>query len=249
MGVEKAVNRLMIVTAAFALAFGAGAYHFRNAPHAGAYEDELEVSLCEYIDIDVLRLNVSVIPYDGDRIRISYTNDLPLIIEKGDNSLSISESDEFVISILAESARFGMTVSLPRDIYREITVSTGSGSVSLGALDAERISVSTGSGAVDSEGTRSLVYLSSGSGDITVDFEAVIPESTVITRSGNADILLPKGSSVALDFETETGACECDLIAGRVVGSYMYSINGGRDLIHATLEQGTLTVSGKGQGR
>ena len=92
MGVEKAVNRLMIVTAAFALAFGAGAYHFRNAPHAGAYEDELEISLCEYIDIDVLRLNVSVIPYDGDRIRISYINDLPLIIEKGDNSLSISES-------------------------------------------------------------------------------------------------------------------------------------------------------------
>ena len=243
---EKAVNRLLAVFAGLTVLFGAGAFFFRGAPHGTAYEDELETAVCDYIDIEVLRLDVTVLPYDGDDILIRYRNDLPLSFEKGDNTLYISESDEFVISLLSGSEQFGMYVYLPRTIYREITVYTGSGSVTLGALDAQRISATTGSGAITSEDTRSLVYLSSGSGDITLDFQAVIAESTLTTRSGNAWITLPQGSSVALDFETETGACDCSLIAGRVIGSYMYSINGGRELIHAELEQGTLTVSGKG---
>ena len=246
MSMERAVNRLIIVFAALAALFAAGAYFFRGAPHGTAYEDELETAVCDYIDIDVLRLDVTVLPYDGDDIIIKYRNDLPLTFEKGDNTLYISESDEFVISLLSGRERFGMYVYLPRTIYREITVYTGSGSVMLGALDAQKISVATGSGAITSEDTRSLVYLSSGSGDITLDFEAVIAESTIITRSGNARLILPQDSSVALDFETETGACECPFITGRIIGSYMYSINGGRELIHAELEQGTLSVSGKG---
>lgn len=244
---EKAVNRLLVVFAVLAAVFGAGAYHFRNAPHGTAYEEELELAVCEYIDIDVLRLDVSVFPYEGEKILVKYANDLPLKFSVGDNSLTISESDEFVITLFAQdSARFGMSVYLPCEIYRAVTIYTGSGDVKLGALDAQRIDVTTGSGNITSTDTRSLVYLSSGSGDISLDFMSVIAESSIVTRSGNAQLFFPADSSVALDFETETGECKSDLFAGRAIGSYMYSINGGQDLIHATLEKGTLTVSGKG---
>ena len=130
---ERAVNRLIVVFGALAALFAAGAYFFRGAPHGTAYEDELETAVCDYIDIDVLRLDVTVLPYDGDDIIIKYRNDLPLTFEKGDNTLYISESDEFVISLLSGRERFGMYVYLPRTIYREITVYTGSGSVMLGA--------------------------------------------------------------------------------------------------------------------
>lgn len=244
---EKAVNRLLVVFAALAAAFGAGAYYYRNAPHSTAYEEEIELAVCEYIDIDVLRLDVEVVPYDGDKIRVRYANDLPLKFSVGDNSLTISESDEFVITLFAQdSARFGMSVYLPQEIYRAITIYAGSGDVKLGALDAQRIDVTTGSGDIISENTRSLVYLQSGTGNITLDFAAVIAQSAIVTRSGNAQLMLPSDCSVALDFETETGECQSELFAGHAIGSYMYSINGGQELIHATLEKGTLTVSGKG---
>lgn len=52
----------------------------------------------------------------------------------------------------------------------------------------------------------------------------------------------PKGSSVALDFETDIGELRTDLISGSFPGSYMYSFNGGGKLIHASLESGILTV-------
>lgn len=244
---EKAINKLLIVFAALAAAFGAGAYLFRNVPHGTAYEEKIELSLCEYIDIDVLRLDVEVQPYEGEKILVRYTNDVPLNFSVGDNSLTINESDEFVITLFAQdSARFGMSVYLPREIYRAITIYSGSGDVKLGALDAQRIDVTTGSGNITSEDTRSLVYFSSGTGDISLDFAAVIPESAIVTRSGNAFLTIPSESSVALDFETETGECQSELFAGRAIGSYMYSINGGQELIHATLEKGTLTVSEKG---
>ena len=65
------------------------------------------------------------------------------------------------------------------------------------------------------------------------------------SRTGSAEIIFPKGSSVALDFETNTGELKTDLISGSFPGSYMYSFNGGGNLIHASLESGVLTVREK----
>ena len=66
------------------------------------------------------------------------------------------------------------------------------------------------------------------------------------SRTGNAEIVFPKGSSVALDFETDIGELKTDLLSGSYPGSYMYSFNGGAKLIHASLERGILTVSERG---
>ena len=88
--------------------------------------------LCEYINIDLLKTNVELIPWDNDSIRMEYQNDVPLTAEIGDNSLNISESSEFVISLFAEkSSERYMKLYLPREYYRDILIYTVSGSVEL----------------------------------------------------------------------------------------------------------------------
>ncbi len=199
--------------------------------------------LCEYINIDLLKTNVELIPWENDSIRMEYQNDVPLTAEIGDNSLNISESSEFVISLFAEkSSERYMKLYLPREYYRDILIYTVSGSVELGAVDSEKLTVVTNSGDIVSENTRSLSSFTTASGNIVLGFYRVIPGSSILSRSGNAEISFPKGSSVALDFETDTGVMSTDLIRGNYAGSYMYSFNGGGALIHASLEKGVLTV-------
>ena len=240
---EKIVNRLLIVSLVMAAVLGGAAFLFRNAEHDPIQEDEMTLPLCEYIDIDLLRLDVDIIPYDEEKIRISYKNDVPLDIEVGDNRISITESDEFVISIFAGStAEYGLYMYLPREIYREISVTTGTGNVNVGRVDSERLSIITGSGDISCRDTVSLTYLTTTTGFISLDFETVAAETTLLSRAGDAEIILPPNSSVAMDFETDTGECVTDLISGNIYGSFMYSFNGGDKLIHATVEKGTLTV-------
>jgi len=243
---EKIVDRLLLITALFACVFGVCAFLFRGAEHDSASVADELYPLCEYIEIDVLRLSVTVMPYEEDMIRVSYKNDVPLDIEIGDNTLKITESEDFVISLFTGSdADFALYVYLPHEIYRDIAVYTSSGEVKIGGVDSKKVTVSTDTGDILSEGTRSLSALSTAKGDITLDFESVIEGSNIQTRYGNAKLIFPKDSSVALDFETETGECRTSLISGKLYGSNMYSINGGRQLIHASLETGTLDVSEK----
>lgn len=244
---ERRINRWLIITAVLAAAFAALAFAFPGKSLGSAREGDEYYPLCEYISIDLLKTDVTVIPYDGDRIRMKYRNDVPLTAEIGDNSLTITESGEFVISLFAaDSGSYGMYLYLPREYYRDILIYTVSGKVTLGEVDSEKITAVTNSGDIRSEQTRSLCSFSTASGDILLDFYSVIPGSAVQSRTGNAEIVFPKGSSVALDFETDIGELKTDLLSGSYPGSYMYSFNGGAKLIHASLERGILTVSERG---
>lgn len=244
---EKAINRLLIITAVLALLFGGCTYMFRNSPHASAVSEEKTCKACEYINIDVLRLDVTVIPYDGDEIRVSYTSELPLVIVRGDNTLFISESDKFLISLfLKQHEEFGLYLYLPRKIYREITIYTGGGSVKIGGVDSEYLNITTNSGDILSENTVSLSRFATGSGTITVDFDVIVEETQIESRSGNAKLIFPQNSSVALDYETISGDLTGDLLNGKLYGSDIYGFNGGERLIHAMIDKGTLTVTEKG---
>ena len=239
----KVIDRLMLVCAVLAVVFASIAYHYRGAEHDTAKSETREFPLCNYIDIELLRLDAIIMPYDEPEIKVSYRNEVPLDFFLGDNRLTIQESDEFIISLMGDEESYGLYVYLPREIYRDITVYTGSGDVTVGGVDSEKVTVVTNSGDVLCEGTRSLTYIVTGSGKATLDFYSVIPESMIQTRSGDAEILFPKGSSVALDFETESGRCVAGMMSGEIEGSYMYSFNGGENLIHASVASGTLSVN------
>ena len=229
---ERGINRWLIITAVLAAAFAALAFLIPGESLGSSKEGDEYFPLCEYISVDLLKTDVTVIPYD-----------VPLTAELGDNSLTISESGEFVVSLFAnEHESYGMYLYLPREYYRDILIYTVSGDVTLGDVDSEKITTVTNSGDITSENTRSLCSFSTASGNILLDFYSVITGSAVQSRTGNAEIVFPKGSSVALDFETDIGELRTDLISGSFPGSYMYSFNGGGKLIHASLESGILTV-------
>ena len=69
---EKKVNVLMIVTAVLTIFFGGFAYYFRNAEHDSAQTGDVTLPLCEYINIEILRLDVEIVPYEGDYFRVVY---------------------------------------------------------------------------------------------------------------------------------------------------------------------------------
>ncbi len=243
---ERTVNRWLIITGILAAVFAAAAFLFQGKSLGSAKESDVYFTRCEYISIDLLKTDVTIIPWEEDKIRFTYRSDVPLSVEKGDNSLTITESNDFVISLFAkEAVDYGMYLYLPREYYRDILVYTVSGDVILGDVDSDKITVVTNSGRITSENTRSMCSLTTGSGDILLDFYSVIPGSSVKSRTGNAEISFPKGSSVALDYETESGELKTDVISGSYPGSYMYSFNGGARLIHAALETGILTVTEK----
>lgn len=243
---RRAVFRWLIITGILAVAFTALAVMIPGRSLGSARGGDDEYPLCEYIRVDLLKTPVTVIPYDGAKIRCEWQNDVPLTAELGDNLLTITESSEFVISLFAgDTGGYGLRLYLPREYYRDIVIYTATGNVNLGDVDSDHITVVTNSGAIVSENTRSLCSLATGSGNIMLDFYSVIAGSTVQSRTGSAEIIFPKGSSVALDFETNTGELKTDLISGSFPGSYMYSFNGGGNLIHASLESGVLTVREK----
>lgn len=243
---HTALHRWVIVTGMLAAAFAAAAVLIPGESLGAAAEGSEDFALCEYIDIDLLSVPVSVIPYEGERIKLEWRNDVPLTTELGDNSLTITESSEFVISLFAgDTTDYAVQLYLPKEYYRSITIYTAAGDVTLGDIDSDKITVVTNSGNIISKNTRSLCSLVTGSGDILLDFYSVITGSSIQSRTGNAEIIYPKGSSVALDFETDSGQLSTELLSGSFPGSHMYSFNGGGHLIHASLETGTLTVSEK----
>lgn len=154
---ERGINRWLIITAVLAAAFAALAFLIPGESLGSSKEGDEYFPLCEYISVDLLKTDVTVIPYEGDRIRMKYRNDVPLTAELGDNSLTISESGEFVVSLFAnEHESYGMYLYLPREYYRDILIYTVSGDVTLGDVDSEKITTVTNSGDITSENTRSL---------------------------------------------------------------------------------------------
>lgn len=244
---EKAVNRLIVVTFAAALIFGLLTYLNRNAEHDSICREDLSFTLSKYIDIDLKKLDVTVMPYDGELIRVSYASDLPLAFKMEDNKLIVTESSKFMISLFTGGdSVYSLKMLLPQEVYKEIKVYTSTGNVNIGRVDSNVVSVITNSGDILCENAVSRNSLTSTSGNITLDFDVAVNGSDIFTRSGNAEISFPKNSSVMVDFETETGMCITDLPIGSMRGSGQYSFNGGNRVINAALQSGELKIYEKG---
>ena len=244
---ERIINKLMIITLAAAILFGAAAFHFRNAGHNSVFREELDFPMCEYIDIDLLKLPVTIIPYDKEKISVVYTSDLPLEFSIGDNLLKITESEEFVISLFTGIGNdFGLYMYIPDKLFRDISVYSGTGNINIGRVDCYDMSVITNSGDIRIENLLSHGSFTTTSGKVSVNYKEIITEADIFSRNGDVELTFPKNSSVAVDFETQTGSCVTDLWDNSVTGSYLYSFNGGKRTIKATLEKGTLTIKEKG---
>lgn len=240
---EKAINRWIVITALLGAIFAAAAVLIKSESSSTATATE-GIPLCEYINIDLLRLDVAVIPCDDIKITLEYTNDIPLDIEYGDNRLSISESDRFVISLFTGSeSDFGLRLYLPREIYREVTVYTASGDIFIGGVDAMKLSAVSNSGNITADDICALSSFISDYGDVSVDFAYVIPDTFIQSRRGNGTLSFPHKASAAIEFDTSTGSIGGEAIGGRYEMSGTYGFNGGRNQIQCAFESGELTVN------
>ncbi len=243
---EKAINRLLIFSLLGAIAFGALTYKFRNADHDSLFEEAYEFELLQYIDVDVSRMAVMLIPYDKMNITAVYTNDKPLNFEVGDNRLTITESSGFVVSLFTgDESQFSLYLYLPLATYREIAVYTGSGNIAVGGVDAQSITAGTESGDIICENSISRLSLSTTSGKIDVNFDNIADGTEIDSVRGDVDLVVPVKSEFSVDFETKTGMCDCALSERAPMGSYEYTFNGGGKRIGAYVEQGILTIREK----
>ena len=244
---NRVINRWLIVTALLSVVFGALLWKYRFAEgNAEYFEGSNSVALCEYIELNMLKTDVELIPYDGSRIKFEYRSIVPIEVLLGDNRLVVNESDELRVSFLTEERTdFVFRLYLPYHLYRSVIIYTSTGDVLLDSLSCEAVSVITKSGDIASVNTSTPVQLTSAGGNIFLDFSSVVPDCAITTRNGDAEIRFPAGSSVALSYETESGSFRSELLSGSVKGSYMYSFSGGENLIFAEVERGLLTVSEK----
>lgn len=243
----RTFNRWLIVMGALTVVFGVCTWLLRDSRgNAEFYEGSNTVEVCDVIELNLLKCSAELIPYDGDEIRFEYKSVVPISVLKGDNRLVVEESDEFKLSFLVDDETgFGFRLYLPERVYDDVTVYTSSGAVTAEGISAEQLSIVTKSGNIDVGGCSGLVRLTSGTGDVRLAFDEITAGSGIEARSGNAEIILPEGSSAALSYETETGEFRSDMISGSVDGSYMFSFNGGERLIYADVSAGRLTVSEK----
>ncbi len=239
---EKTINKFLAVSLILAALFGGLAFLFRNYPHSSGAGGTFTFQLLEYLDIELQRLDVSFIPYDGEEITVEYKNDRPLDMEIGDNKLTITESAAFVVSLFAgKRSEFGVKIYLPKSVYRDVSVYTATGDVNiLNGFDCQKLSVVTESGDITVENMGFLSNISTTSGNVNANIGFTVNGTRFLNREGDTEITLPRESSVALDFKTEDGECKTELVNEQIYGDYLYSFRGGKKQISVTAEHGTL---------
>lgn len=245
---EKKINKFLVLSLVLGALFGGAAYFFRDFPHASEAGGEFTFPKLEYLDIDLQKLDVELIPYDGEEIAVDYKNDRPLDMEIGDNTLTVTESSRFIVSLFAgKRSEFGVKIYLPRARYRDITIYTASGAINVSGVTCRKLSAVTESGDINVSDIDYLASIISTSGSIRADITDVVKDTDILNRSGDIDITLPPESSVAIDFMTEDGECHTDMISGEIYGDYIYAFNGGKRRISVTAEHGTFTFNEREQ--
>ena len=240
---EKFVNKCLVITLALTVLFGGIAFLFRNFPHASEAGGEFSFPLLEYLDIELQKLDVSIIPYDEDDITVEYKNDRPLDFEIGDNKLTITESNKFVVSLFSgKRSEFGVKIYLPKTVFRDITMYTGTGSINIDNIDCAKLSAITESGDISVKNMGYQAALSTTSGNINLDVGYIVRGTSILNREGNIDLAVPKESSFSVDFQTEDGECKTELFNKQIHGDYLYSFNGGQKQIEVIAEHGTLNI-------
>ncbi len=243
---EKVINRLLIIALLGTICFGALTYKFRNDEHGILAQEELLFEVCDYIEVDVSRMTVTLVPYEGENLKVVYKNDKPLDYEIGDNSISLTESSKLVVSLFTgDESDYMLYLYLPERAYREIKVYTGVGSINAGRIDAQSITVSSNSGDILLDDVISRMNISTISGDVSVDFEMLADGTKIHSRRGNVELCVSSETQFSVDFETKSGYCDCSLSKFAPLGSYTFNFNGGGRNIEAYVEEGALSINEK----
>lgn len=194
--------------AAVSIASGAAAYYARDRfGGATVSRGELSFAAKKTVYIESAGLPVTVAACYGENITVEYAAELPVITEETDEDIKIAQDDGFAVSVLA-SLDYYIKIGLPvYTRYKKVTVSTAGGGVEIDAagLALGNLTVTTKNGDINIASANSYMKLTSSSGEISVDYDSFLFNTSLDSGSGNVFLSIPDYSSVNLDFYTKTG--------------------------------------------
>jgi DUF4097 and DUF4098 domain-containing protein YvlB len=217
--IKKSIDnqkRLFVILLAISVVSGGLAF-FVQYRWGGStvYRAELLFEAKREIHITTAGMPVQIDSWDGEGIKIVCVAELPIIIEEGENSITVKQDDEFTISLFTlDILRYNMKIYLPADEIHEINVLSAGGSISINAhgLNVLSVSVTTKNGAVSINQANTMLMLKTESGRINVDYISYFMPTVIETDSGIVELHLPDYTSVWLDYITQTGSFDSDSI-------------------------------------
>jgi len=205
----KIRKRFIAVLAAISIVSAAAAYYVRdNYGGATVNRGKLNFAVKKTVYIESAGLPITVAACGGDFITVEYAAELPIITEETEEDIKVLQDDGFAVSVLA-SLDYYIKIGLPVGVhYRRIAISTAGGSVSLNAagLDLRDLIITTKNGDIGVSAANSYMRLTSSAGEISVDYDSFLHNTSVDSGSGNVYLSIPDYSSLSLDFYTKTGS-------------------------------------------
>ena len=170
-------------------------------------KESLTFPNANYIYISTSGLDFEVKRYDGDKITLEYTNDMPVIVEESsEDYLRLTQDDSFTISVFArDQFSYKMTLWLPVRDYREFYFNSGSGNITVEETLSRYCKLRTRSGNIYIYGANKEIDAAAVEGNIHCSYSAFASTGSFESRKGNITVLVPDFSEVNLQYRTESG--------------------------------------------
>lgn len=184
---------------------------FTDMYQSNVHRDFYEFEPVNYVVIEALNVDVDVQCWDGDKIQIYYNCDAEAEIEQLGSKITLKQQPSFVISLFAfDKYNYGITVKLPRERYKKLSVSSNSGDITVCGIPCDVLDISAKSGDVLAEDISSQLLLYNEKGYSNLNFSEFEQQAIIETESGKADVHLPESADYFLHFTTENGVVFSD---------------------------------------
>lgn len=175
------------------------------------YREEYSLPFKSYLNFNVTNIPVYFDIYDGDEIKILYSNETALLIEENEYSYTISQDADFAFSLYSlDFLDYSATVLLPDRVYREVTVTSASGDIEFLRVYARSLDITSRSGNIKVTEAVGNMRLKTVYGSIDAEFISFDDSCLLESESGNITVAMPENRLVWLEFLTETGSFTSD---------------------------------------
>lgn len=204
--------RLLVISLVFSfLSLGAFIELYRIDTERGyqgtVIKESLEFPVAKYLYISTSGLDYELKSYDGEKILVEYTNDMPIIVEESsEDYLKLTQDDSFTLSLFArDQFSYKMTVWLPLNDYREFHLSSGSGSITLEETPSRYTRLRTRSGSIYVNNGDKEINAATISGSIFCSYCNFAATGSFESGKGDIEVCMPEKSGVELRFRTDSG--------------------------------------------
>lgn len=169
--------------------------------------DVLELPVANNLKISCTALDLMLHSYDGDTIRIEYSNDLPLTYDTSEEGvLRLTQDASFSLSMFSLGQfSYRADIYLPRRSYRDFRIDTTSGDIFVDDIAMLSLDISTRSGKIQIVSSAYPITAVSQRGEVNITAAAVNDDIYIRTGSGDITLNVPDYSSYTLGFTTTDG--------------------------------------------